>query len=201
MNRATCISICCTRCLATYFSVLRAARRLAQASFERITKYGSPRTRPLYPMPIYKHSHPIACTIEDAFEYVADWSNLKNFMPMFVDIKPVSLVSYGPGTALETVMVLGKIEIVTTLDLVEFLKNKRILYKATRGIKSKISWDFAALGDKTLISFSLECEIPPALVNRDVEREAIEEALQGHAIQSMELLKWLLESQGSGRKE
>jgi len=152
-------------------------------------------------MPIYKHSNPIDCTIEDAFEYVADWSNLKNFMPMFLEMKPVSLVSYGPGTALETVMVLGNIQIVTTLDLVEFLKNKRILYKATRGIKSKITWDFASLGDKTLISFSLEYEIPPGLVNRDVEREAIEKELQGHASQSMELLKWVLESQGSGRKE
>jgi hypothetical protein len=152
-------------------------------------------------MPIYKHSHPIDCTIEDAFEYVADWSNLKNFMPMFLEMKPVSLVSYGPGTSLETVMVLGNIQIVTTLDLVEFLKNKRILYKATQGIKSKISWDFASLGDKTLISFSLEYEIPPGLVNRDVEREAIEKELQGHANQSMELLKWVLESQGSGRKE
>ena len=146
-------------------------------------------------MPIFKHSDPIPCAIEDAFEYVADWTNLKNFMPMFMDIKPVSLVQYGPGTSLETVLVLGKVEVMTTLDLVEFLKNKRILYKATRGIKSKISWDFASIGDKTLISFVFEYEIPPGLVNRDSEKEAIEKELSALALQSMELLKWVLQSQ------
>jgi ribosome-associated toxin RatA of RatAB toxin-antitoxin module len=146
-------------------------------------------------MPIFKHSHPIPCSIEDAFEYVADWTNLKNFMPMFMDIKPISLVQYGPGTSLETVLVLGKVEIMTTLDLVEFLKNKRILYKATRGIKSKISWDFVPLVDKTLVSFAFEYEIPPGLVNRDSEKEAIEKELAALAVQSMELLKWVLESQ------
>ncbi len=150
-------------------------------------------------MPIFKHSNPIPCTLEDAFEYVADWTNLKNFMPMFMEVKPVSLVQYGPGTSLETVMVLGKVEVMTTLDLVEFLKNKRILYKATRGIKSKISWDFAPLGDKTLVSFAFEYEIPPGLVNRDVEKEAIEKELAALATQSMELLKWVLQTQGPGK--
>ncbi|MCX6658095.1 MAG: SRPBCC family protein [Euryarchaeota archaeon] len=150
-------------------------------------------------MPIFKHSDPIPCAIEDAFEYVADWTNLKNFMPMFMDIKPVSLVQYGPGTSLETVLVLGKVEVMTTLDLTEFLKNKRILYKASRGIKSKISWDFASIGDKTLISFVFEYEIPPGLVNRDVEKEAIEKELSALAVQSMELLKWVLQSQSPGK--
>jgi len=152
-------------------------------------------------MPIFKHSNPIPCAIEDAFEYVADWTNLKNFMPMFMDIKPISLVQYGPGTSLETVLVLGKVEVMTTLDLVEFLKNKRILYKATRGIKSKISWDFAPLGEKTLVSFVFEYEIPPGLVNRDSEKEAIEKELAALAVQSMELLKWVLQSQSPGRNE
>ncbi len=150
-------------------------------------------------MPIFKNSNPIPCAIEDAFEYVADWTNLKNFMPMFMDVKPVSLVQYGPGTSLETVLVLGKVEVMTTLDLIEFLKNKRILYKATRGIKSKISWDFASIGDKTLISFVFEYEIPPGLVNRDSEKEAIEKELSALALQSMELLKWVLQSHSPGK--
>lgn len=150
-------------------------------------------------MPIFKQSNPIPCAIEDAFEYVADWTNLKNFMPMFMDVKPVSLVQYGPGTSLETVLVLGKVEVMTTLDLTEFLKNKRILYKASRGIKSKISWDFASLGDKTLVSFIFEYEIPPGLVNRDAEKEAIEKELSALAVQSMELLKWVLQSQSPGK--
>ncbi|MFH1579675.1 MAG: SRPBCC family protein [Thermoplasmatota archaeon] len=151
-------------------------------------------------MPISKRNLPVTCTIEEAFEYVADWSNFKNFMPMFVDIKPVSMVAYGPGTSLETVMVISKTEIVSTLDLVEFVKNKRILFRATRGIKSKLSWDFFQLPDKVLITYSFEYEIPDGLVRRDSEKDAIEKELDGYASQSMELLKWMLESQSAVRK-
>ncbi len=151
-------------------------------------------------MPISKRNLYAVCTIEEAFEYVADWSNFKNFMPMFVDIRPVSMVAYGPGTSLETVMVLAKTEIASTLDLVEFTKNKRILFKATRGIKSKLSWDFVQLADKVLITYSFEYEIPDGLVRREVEKEAIEKELDAYASPSMELLKWMLESQSALRK-
>jgi ribosome-associated toxin RatA of RatAB toxin-antitoxin module len=146
-------------------------------------------------MPISKRSLPVACTLEDAFEYVADWTNLKNFLPMFVDIKPVSLVHYGPGTSLETTVMLGKLEMATTLDLVEFKKNQRILFKASRGLKSKASWDFAPLGNKTLVTFTFEYEIPPGIVTRDYDKEAIEKSLQEQATNSMDLLKWVLEIQ------
>jgi hypothetical protein len=151
-------------------------------------------------MPISKRNLPVACTIEEAFEYVAEWSNLRNFMPMFVDIRPVSMVAYGPGTSLETVMVISKTEIVSTLDLVEFVKNKRILFKATRGIRSKLSWDFLQLPDKVLVTYAFEYEIPDGLVRRETEKAAIEKELDDYASQSMELLKWMLESQSSLRK-
>lgn len=151
-------------------------------------------------MPLCKRSLPVACNIDDAFEYVADWTNLKNFLPMFVAMNPVSLVHYGPGTSIETTVMLGKVQISTMLDLVEFVKNKRIFYKASRGLKLKTSWDFSQMGDKILVSFVFEYEIPPGLVNRDSEREAIEKDIESNANQSMELLKWVLETQCAAPK-
>jgi hypothetical protein len=146
-------------------------------------------------MPICKWNTPIACKIEDAFEYIAEWTNLKDFMPMLVDLKPVSLVVYGPGLSLESTIVLGRVEIATTLDLVEFLKNKKIVYKSMRGLRSKIIWELKPLSqDKVLLSYSFEYEVPPGLVNMDSQREAIEKEIEGHANQSMSLLKWVLES-------
>jgi ribosome-associated toxin RatA of RatAB toxin-antitoxin module len=145
-------------------------------------------------MPVSKRNLSVACNLEDAFEYVADWNNMKNFLPMLVSLKPVSLVQYGPGTSLETTMMLGKVQISTTLDLVEFVKNKRIMYKASRGFKAKAVWDFSQLGDKLLLSFTFEYEIPPGLVNRDSEREAIEKDIDSNASQSIDLLKWMLET-------
>jgi hypothetical protein len=152
-------------------------------------------------MPVCKWNTPVVCKIEDAFEYLAEWTNLKDFMPMFVDLKPVSLVMYGPGLSLEATIVLGKVEISTNLDLVEFLKNKRIIYKSMRGLKAKLIWELTTLpGDKVLLSHSFEYEVPPGLVRRDSEREAIEKELEGHANQSMSLLKWVLESKSAATR-
>ena len=149
-------------------------------------------------MPVCKWSTPVACKVEDAYEYIAEWTNLKDFMPMFVELKPVSLVMYGPGLSLEATLVLGKLEMSTTLDLVEFLKNKRIMYKSMRGLKAKLIWELKQLPeDKTLLSHSFEYEVAPGLVRRDSEREAIEKELESHANQSMSLLKWVLESKSA----
>lgn len=145
-------------------------------------------------MPLSKWNLEVGCAIEDAFEYVADWRHYKDFIPFFLDLKVTSAVEYGPGTSFETTVALGRVEIVTEFSVVEFLKNKRILLKAFRGVKSKASWDFKQLPGKTLVSFSFEYEIPPGLVTRPSEREAIEKELQEHAGNSMNLLKWVLES-------
>lgn len=152
-------------------------------------------------MPICKRSLPVMCKIEDAFEYVADWNNFKDFMPMLLNLKPISLVSYGPGTSLEATLVLAKMEISTTFDLVEFVKNKRIMYKAARGIKSKIGWDFSQSGDKVLVTYSFEYDIPPGLVTRGSELEAIEKDMQERANQGIELLKWVLEARPPVEKD
>lgn len=145
-------------------------------------------------MPLCKWNQEVDCAIEDAFEYVADWRHFKDFMPFFLDMKVTSAVEYGPGTSLETTVALGKVEISTEFDIVEFLKDKRILLKSSRGLKAKASWDFKQLQKKILVTFVFEYDIPPGLVNRAYEREAIEKELQEHADNSMKLLKWVLES-------
>jgi len=152
-------------------------------------------------MPVCKWNSEVDCAIEDAFEHVADWRHFKDFIPFFIDLKVTSAVEYGPGTSLETTVALGKVEIVTEFNIVEFAKNKRILLKASRGLKSRVSWDFKQLQRRILVTFIFEYEIPPGLVNRDYEREAIEKELQEHADSSMKLLKWVLESKtGRGRE-
>lgn len=147
-------------------------------------------------MPLSKWNSEVDCALEDAFEYVADWRHFKDFMPFFLDLKVTSAVEYGPGASFETTIALGKVEVVTEFNIVEFVKNKRLLLKAARGLKSKVSWDFKQLPKKILVTYMFEYEIPPGLVTRAYEREAIEKELQEHADNSMKLLKWVLESMG-----
>lgn len=145
-------------------------------------------------MPICKRNVEVECSIDMAFEYVADWRNSKSFIPFFLNLKPISEVEYGPGTCLETTVSIGREEVVTSFEMVEFTKNKKILYKASRGMKSKIGWEFKQLTGKVLIMFSFEYEVPPVLVARDSEREAFEKELEKAANTSTDLLVWVLQA-------
>ncbi len=136
----------------------------------------------------------VACRIEDAFEYVADWKNYKNFISLFLDIEPMSFVQYGPGTSLAVMISLGRMEVKTTLDVTEFQKNKRITLKATKGIRLRSTWDFKDIGDKVLITLDFDYDLPVGLTFREDQKEALEKELDDSAVRSMELLKWVLES-------
>jgi ribosome-associated toxin RatA of RatAB toxin-antitoxin module len=136
----------------------------------------------------------VQCKIEDAFEYVADWHNFVNFLPLVLNLKPTSLVEYGPGSSLEATLVVGRLQISTELDTVEFQKNKRLVVKASRGVRIKLVWEFKDVGGKVLVSFDFDYEVPPALVLNQTERESAEKDLDATVAKSMELLKWILES-------
>jgi ribosome-associated toxin RatA of RatAB toxin-antitoxin module len=136
----------------------------------------------------------VACNVDVAFEYVADWNNFRNFMPMFLNIEPISLVHYGPGASFDSTVVLGKIEVKTTLDVTEFQKNRKISYKATRGLRLRVTWEFKDIGNKVLITFDFDYDFPSGLTFREDQKDALEKELEESAVRSMELLKWVLES-------
>ncbi len=143
----------------------------------------------------------VACRVDGAFEYVADWNNLKNFMPMFLNIEPVSYVHYGPGSSFDTTVVLGKIEVRTTLDVTEFQKDSKITLKATRGIRLRATWEFKDLGSKVLVTFDFDYDLPAGLTFREDQKQALEKELEESAMRSMELLKWVLESSCKEQKD
>lgn len=134
------------------------------------------------------------CALSDAFEYVADWKNFQNYFPVFVSLKPTSVVEYGPGASFDGVIVLGKVELNTNLDVVEFLKNKKLVMKSNRGIRTKVTWEFKDVGGRILITFDFEYDLPMNLALRQDEKDAMAKSLEQAACKSMELLKWLLES-------
>ena len=146
-------------------------------------------------MPACKQRVAVACKLEDAFEYVADWKNLKNFLPMFVSISPTTVVQYGPGASFDILLSIAKTEISTSMDVVEFFKNRRIVMKSSRGIRMKLVMEFKDVGGKVLVTFEMEYDIPPGLIVRGAnESEAIAKDLEATGCKSMELLKWTLES-------
>jgi ribosome-associated toxin RatA of RatAB toxin-antitoxin module len=136
----------------------------------------------------------VTCRIDDAFEYVADWNNIKNFMPMLLNVEATSLVRYGPGSSFDVTIVLGRLEMKTSLDVTEFAKNRKITLKATKGVRMRVTWEFKDIGNKVLITLDFDYDLPNGLTFRQDQKDTLEKELEDSAMQSMELLKWVLES-------
>ena len=82
----------------------------------------------------------------------------------------------------------------TTLDLVDFLKNQRIVFKSFRGVRTKTTWEFKDIGGKVLITLDFEYEMPAAMNIREDEREALAKTIEDAWGKSLDMLKWVLES-------
>lgn len=146
-------------------------------------------------MPAIKRRASVSSRAEDAFEYVADWRNFSNYIPMFVEPEATSLVQYGPGTSLELTMLLGdKVQMRTTLDIVDFVKNQRIVLKSFRGIRTKTTWTFKDIGGKVLVTLDFEYEIPATMNLREDEKLALAKTIEDAWGKSLDMLKWVLES-------
>lgn len=141
-----------------------------------------------------KRSIAVKCSLQKAFDYVADWNNLKSFISNILDMKPISFVQYGPGAAFETTYKVKRAEIPTTLEIVDFVRDKRMFLKSTRGLKVKQGWEFKEASEGIMIEFSLEYELPPSLSRSESDRIAIEKEFDNSATKSLQLLKWILES-------
>ena len=146
-------------------------------------------------MPTIKRRASISCRVEDAFEYVADWRNFSNYIPMFVDLEATSLVQYGPGASLDLTMLLGnKVQMRTTVDFTDFVKNRRIVLKSMRGVRTKTSWDFRDIGGKALVTLDFEFDLPATMSLREDERLALARTIEDAWGKSLDMLKWILES-------
>ncbi len=142
----------------------------------------------------FKRSVTIKCPIDKAFDYVNDWQNIKSFMSNIIAINPVSFVQYGPGAAFDTTFKLGGADIPTTLEVYEFMRDSKLILKSRQGLKLTGGWEFKSAPDGTVIYFTLQYELPAHLTRNEKERQKIDKELEGAAEQSLELLKWVLES-------
>ena len=142
----------------------------------------------------FKRSIVVSCPVDKAFDYVSDWQNLKSFLSNILDITPISFVQYGPGAAFDTVFKVGGANIPTTLDVQEFVRDQRLILRSRHGLKVIGGWEFKPIGSGTSITFSLQYDLPPGLVRTAKDKELIEKDFSDAASQSLQLLKWVLES-------
>jgi uncharacterized membrane protein len=143
----------------------------------------------------FKHTVVIRCPVDKAFDYVADWQNLKSFMSNILDITPVSYVHSGPGAAYDTVFKVGGANILTTLEVTEYARNKKLMLKSRQGLKIIGGWEFKTAKEGVSIAFSLQYELPKGYIRNERDKVLVEEDFDEASSQSLQLLKWILESQ------
>ena len=143
----------------------------------------------------------VGCTVDKVFDYISDWKNLKSFLTNILDITPVSYVQYGPGAAFDTVFKVGGANISTTLEVQELIRDQRLILKSRQGLKMQEVWDFKTVPEGTLITYSLQYELPPSLARTEKDKLMVEKDFDETTIQSLQLLKWILESQTLQSKE
>lgn len=149
----------------------------------------------------FKRSIVIKAPIDKAFDYIADWQNLKSFMSNILDINPVSFVHSGPGAAFDTTFKIGGANILTTLEVQEFVRNKRVILKSRQGLKIVGGWDLKEVKEGINVTFSFQYEMPPGYARSEQDKAAIDKEFDGAAGQTLQLLKWILESQTSQESE
>jgi ribosome-associated toxin RatA of RatAB toxin-antitoxin module len=143
----------------------------------------------------FKRRASVTCRLSDAFEYVADWNNYKSFVPMLSAMEPTAVVQYGIGASFDVTMVFGSVEISTTLDVVEFAKNKSLTMKSSRGVRTNTKWEFKDIGGKVLVTMDFDYDLPPSLALHPTEKDSITKSMEDAVGRSIELLKWVLENQ------
>jgi len=142
----------------------------------------------------FKRSVTVKCPIDKAFDYVSDWQNIKSFMSNIIEINPISLVQYGPGAAFDTTFKLGGANIPTTLEVFEFIRDTKLILKSRQGLKLTGGWEFKSVPEGTVLSFSLQYDLPPTMSRNEKEKQKVDKELDDAAVQSLQLLKWVLES-------
>jgi len=143
----------------------------------------------------------IKCPVDKAFTYVTDWQNMKSFMSNILDINPVSFVHSGPGAAFDTTFKVGGANILTTLEVAEMVRDKKMTLKSRQGLKIVGVWEFKPSKDGTGITFTLQYELPVGYISNEHDKILVEKDFEGAANQSLQLLKWILESRTSQESE
>ncbi|MGD9962538.1 MAG: SRPBCC family protein [Thermoplasmata archaeon] len=146
-------------------------------------------------MPAIRRSAHMSSSAADAFDYVADWRNFTNYIPMFVDLESSSLVQYGQGATVDLTMLVGpRARMRTSLDVSEFVKGRRIVFTSRHGLRTRAAWDFKDVGGEAVVTLDFDFDIPGAMGLREGEREALARATQDAWGKSLDMLKWIMES-------
>ncbi|HEX2698180.1 MAG TPA: SRPBCC family protein [Anaerolineales bacterium] len=125
----------------------------------------------------------IKAPVEKVFDLIYDPNNLPEIWSSMLEIKNVKESNLG-GYDYTWAYKMSGMHFEGKSQVMEFLTNRRLVMKSSKGIDGMTTWDFQRDGDEeTHLLFEMEYEVPASLLNRHVEKAVIEE--NEHEIEAM----------------
>lgn len=138
----------------------------------------------------------IAAPVEAVFDFVADYRNALEWMAGFERFHPVGSVTRGIGAAVRASGRVMGMPVETTLRIVEFEENERIVSVSETPVSSRSVWRFSPTATGTLVEFVGEYDFPganvPFIANRVVQE------LKAMTRQTLENLRRRCEARSGG---
>jgi uncharacterized membrane protein len=97
-----------------------------------------------------------------------DPHNLPDIWPSMVEVKNAAINSIN-GYDFDWLYKMGGMHFEGASKTTEWLKNKRIVTRSTKGIESRFAWDYAVEGEYTRITLDIEYRIPIPLIGKLAE--------------------------------
>ncbi len=106
--------------------------------------------------------------VEKVFSYVANPSNLPEFIPSMMEVKDVQPLPNG-GHRFRWVYKMAGMRFEGTSEDVEYVPNQRLVAKFTGGIEAMLTWTFLAEAGGTRVTFLGDYTVPIPLLGRLAE--------------------------------
>ncbi len=135
--------------------------------------------------------------VEEAFEFVADYRNTTRYQKHFSRFEPVGEPLSGLGLTVDVRGRFKGLPVRSTLRIIEFVRNERIVSRSVAHLKSAAEWHFSDLGGQTRVRFVATYDWPVPIPSRAL-RKRIEQEIDAMTESSLRTLKRLLEAGEGG---
>jgi len=124
----------------------------------------------------------IKAPVEKVFDLLYDPNNLPEIWPNLIDVNKVKESNLG-GFDYGWVYKMSDLQIEGKTKVMEFLTNRRLVTKSTKGLQGTTTWDLHSDGEETHLVFEMQYEIPPSLLKGRSEQTLIENS--EHDVEAM----------------
>lgn len=133
--------------------------------------------------------------VDVVFDFVANPHNTIKYSPNFTKFEPTGSKERGLGAIVEATGTFMGLNIKTTLEIVEFEENVKLVSRSIGGVKSMSVWQFKPLpdGSGTEVTFTSDYTVPGSKIGWLLDKMLMQKDVERTTIESLVNLKRLLE--------